>query len=70
MKTMKEIDDEARYFTDNRVKCSCGHSLLITSKDGKALCKWCHHYAFISKEAEIRYRNKEALLKARRELNE
>ena len=69
MKTMKEIDNEARYFTDNRIKCKCGHSLLITSKDGKELCTWCNNYAFINKEAELKYKNKAQIEKLRRELN-
>lgn len=67
-RTYSEIEKKAQHFSEHRTKCKCGHSILIATKDGKKLCKWCHEYAFVNKEAEIRYRNKEALLKAKKEL--
>ena len=67
---IKEVEDRAKIFTDYSTKCKCGHTILITSKDGKALCTWCHNYVFANREARIKYRNKEALIKARRELDE
>ena len=70
MKTYKEIVNEHEIFSKHSIKCKCGHTMLITTKDGKDICKHCGEYAFINKQAEIRYRNKEMLIKARRELND
>ena len=69
-RTYSEIEKKARHFTEHSTKCKCGHTMLITTKDGKLLCKHCHEYAFINKKAELMYRNKEKLMKLRRELNE
>lgn len=66
--TIKEIEKKYKYFTDNSIKCKCGHSLLITSKDGKALCTHCHRYVFANEEIERNYRREEFKKTIRREL--
>ena len=66
----KEIKAQSEFFTEHATRCKCGHTILITSKDGKELCRYCRKYVFVNKEAELKYRNKEALIKAKRELEE
>lgn len=68
-KINNQMEKKAQFFTDNNTRCKCGHTMLIVSKDGKKLCSYCKEYVFINKEAEIKYRNKEALIRAKRELN-
>lgn len=67
MKSYKEIEKQARFYTDHRTKCKCGHAVLISSRDGKALCKWCRNYVFANKEIELKYRNKEQIERLKRE---
>lgn len=66
----KEMEKKAQVYSGYMTKCKCGHTMLIATKDGKKLCKWCHEYAFVNKEAELRYRNKEALMKIKKELED
>lgn len=66
---ISEIEKQHKAFTDHMTKCpNCGHTMLIASKDGKKLCKNCHRYVFVNKKAELMYRNKEALIKVKKEL--
>lgn len=69
MKWNEEVEQH-KYFTKHRTLCKCGHSVLVTEKKGYQLCNWCHNLVFINKEAELKYRNKEMLLKAKRKLEE
>ena len=61
------VEKEHNFFTEHSTKCKCGHTLLITEKKGYKLCRFCKRYVFATKEIEIKYRNKEALMKYRRE---
>ena len=65
---ISEIEKKHEFVTEHMTKCKCGHSLLITSKDGKQLCNWCKQYAFVNEEAEKKYREKELLNKLKGEL--
>lgn len=69
-RSYNEIEKKAQYFSEHRTKCKCGHTMLITSKDGKDICRWCHNYAFINEDAERKYRQEEFKKTLRRELNE
>ncbi len=59
MKSYKEIEKLATFYRYNRVKCKCGHSVLVTEKNGKQLCTWCNRYVFATPELEKEYRLKE-----------
>lgn len=59
MKSLAEIDKLYHYYTENRILCKCGHSVVITSKDGKKLCTFCHRYVFANEELEKKYRKEE-----------
>lgn len=62
------VEKQHQAFTTHSTRCKCGHSMLIATKDGKRLCRYCGEYVFINKEAELKFRNKEALIKAKKEL--
>lgn len=70
MMRISDIEKQHQAFTEHSTRCQCGHTMLIASKDGKKLCKHCHRYVFINKKAELMYRNKETLIKAKKELYE
>lgn len=57
-----------RFFTENSTKCKCGHTILITSKEGYRLCNWCHRYVFKNKEIEKKYRKEEFVKTLKREI--
>lgn len=59
LKTYKQIDEEYSHYSLNRKICKCGHSVLITSKDGKELCTHCNRYVFATPEIEKKYRKEE-----------
>lgn len=65
---LSDIEKQHQVFTEHRTKCQCGHTMLISSKDGKQLCRYCHRYVFVNKEAELKYRNKEQIAKLKKEL--
>ena len=62
-----DIEKQHNFFTEHSVKCKCGHSILVSNKYGRVPCKWCGRFVFATKELELKYRNKEALLKYKRE---
>ena len=65
---ISEIEKRHEFITEHMTKCKCGHSVLITSKDGKELCNWCKRYVFASKEIEEKYRKEEFIKTLKREL--
>jgi uncharacterized paraquat-inducible protein A len=54
-----------RNITDNTIKCSCGHSMLM-NKD-KVLCTWCGKYVYKDKKLEFEDKLKASL---KRRINE
>ena len=56
-KDRKKLDDE---FARLKVKCSCGHSVLLVLKDRK-ICTHCGHWVYRDKETEFRYKLKEKM---------
>lgn len=59
MNGFREVELQAEYFTDHRTKCKCGHSVLITNKNGRKLCKWCNRFVFATPELKKEYQLKE-----------
>lgn len=62
----RKLDDIAK----TTYKCKCGHTIVIANKDGRAICNYCGHMAFINKQKEFEYRVKENLFRERRKNNE
>lgn len=53
---ISEIEKYHQAVSKYRKICKCGHSVLITSKDGKQLCTFCKNYVFATPELERQYR--------------
>ena len=46
-----------------KIKCGCGHSVIIPPHKSKVLCDWCKKYVFKTKKDEFEYRMKEMMHK-------
>ena len=55
MKEIKILDDDRSKF---KVKCSCGHTQVITNAD-RTICRWCGKWLYKNKQIEFRYKLKE-----------
>lgn len=51
----------AEELSKGKVKCSCGHSVIMPPHYDKIICNWCGNYAFRNKKAEFEYRMQEKL---------
>ena len=51
-RTKEEI--KASYYQNWVVKCKCGHTFLMTSKEPKKLCTQCGEYYYKDKKLEFR----------------
>ena len=47
-------------------KCSCGHTVVITNKNGRAICSFCQNMVFKDAKTEFEYRLNEKLIKEKR----
>lgn len=60
----KEWERYSRLFdsmTSCSYKCACGHTVLMTKRVDKIVCKNCGKYVFKSKKDEFDYRIKEKM---------
>ena len=57
----KELIKYHDIITKNRIKCKCGHSVVLPPELNKIICNWCGNYVFKSKKDEFEYRMKEAM---------
>lgn len=55
----KEIIKYAEEISKGKIKCRCGHSVIIPPNINKVICHWCGKYVFKDKKAEFEYRIKE-----------
>lgn len=56
-------EDPVKYanaLTKARIKCACGHSIVIPACVSMVLCRWCGNYVFKDKKTEFEFRLKEA----------
>lgn len=37
-----------------KIRCSCGHRVVVPLKIGKVLCSWCGHYVYRDKQLEFK----------------
>lgn len=57
-KTKEEIMDSV--LSKYKVKCKCGHVLIITNKD-KVVCSHCGHYVYKNQKEEFKDRMRRVL---------
>lgn len=50
-KTKEEILES--HLTNYKVKCKCGHTIIIIKRD-KVLCNFCGHYVYRNKKEEFK----------------
>lgn len=60
---MSKTDIKNEYYSQYKVKCKCGHTLIISPKIGKQLCNHCGHYAYIDKKLEFKDKLKKEINK-------
>ncbi|MBR6907729.1 hypothetical protein IKN40_04485 [bacterium] len=57
----KELLKYCDVMTKNKIKCKCGHSIILPPHLNKVICNWCNNYVFRSKKDEFEYRIQEAM---------
>lgn len=50
---MSKTDIKDAYYSQYKVKCKCGHTLIISPKIGKQLCNHCGEYGYLDKKLEF-----------------
>lgn len=68
MMRISEIEKQHEFETQHRVICKCGHSILITSRNGRTICTHCHKFVFATPELEKQYRKEEFIKTLKREI--
>lgn len=68
-RTLDEIIKQQESQNDFKVRCKCGHRVLIVTKD-RMICSWCGKYVYKTPKLEFEYKLKEYMLKERRKTNE
>lgn len=61
--TLKQIKNYDNALNEVKVRCKCGHRVIIPYWVDKQLCGWCKSYVFRDKKKEFEYRMKEKLKK-------
>lgn len=51
----KEDTKKFNFYTRNSIKCKCGHTNFLGSRD-KIICSWCNRYVFKDKKTEFKYK--------------
>ena len=59
----KEIKCYDSALEEVKVRCKCGHRVIIPHWVDKQLCSWCKNYVFRDKKKEFEFRIKEKLKK-------
>lgn len=62
----RSYNDDTKLFklyTDNTVKCKCGHTVVMRPSTEKVICSWCKNYIFREKKDKDLYRIKEMIKK-------
>lgn len=57
----KEIIKYSEEINKGKIKCKCGHSVIIPPNVDKVICHWCHNYVFKDKKTEFEFRLKEKM---------
>ena len=55
----------ARELEKGKLKCECGHSVIMPPNANKLICRWCGNYVFRNKRIEFGFRMKEIMNNAK-----
>lgn len=61
---MRKKDSAEKYeknISAYKVKCKCGHVVVIRPMQERTLCSWCGYYVFRTKASEFKYRMMEEI---------
>ena len=59
--SLKQIKNYDNALDEVKIRCKCGHRVIIPYWWDKQLCTWCKSYVFRDKKKEFEYRMKEKL---------
>lgn len=59
----KEIKNYDSAIEKVKVRCKCGHRVIIPYWVDKQICSWCRNYVFRDKKKEFEFRMREKLRK-------
>lgn len=62
--TVKEFERQSKEYDKVKVKCKCGHRLVIPVWVDKQICSWCGHYVYRNKQLEFREKITQKMKKA------
>lgn len=48
-----------------KIRCKCGHRVVVPMWVDKSMCTWCKHYVYRNKQLEFRERLKQKLKESR-----
>lgn len=63
MKTLNDEKKISNVLAEYKVKCKCGHSIVMTNNITKTLCTWCNHYVYKNAKEEFKDKMRIAILK-------
>ena len=52
----KKFEEDSRYFSEMnkyKIRCKCGHNVIIIPPYKKKICKWCGYYVYADKKDEV-----------------
>lgn len=52
--TREQFQRQTEEYNKVKVKCKCGHKLVIPVWVDKQICSWCHHYVYRNKQLEFK----------------
>jgi RNase P subunit RPR2 len=61
--TFKEIEKMHDIASTYSVKCECGHTVLVSNRYKRIICKWCGRWVYANKEAKRQYEGQEFIYK-------
>lgn len=44
------------FYTNNSVKCKCGHTVFISNKSGRTICSFCGYYVYKDEKTKFRFK--------------
>ena len=61
--TFKEIEKMHDVASNYSVKCECGHTVLVSNRYKRVICKWCGRWVYANKEAKNNMKVKNLYIK-------
>ena len=52
--TIKEFERQSDEYDKVKIRCKCGHRVVIPVWVDKQLCKWCGYYVYRNKQLEFK----------------